>query len=201
MYKRLRQHYFPPRMRSHDSVVRTFFAIIGVSLVRMNVCLCRQRETLLIKTDIAPFPTRAKHYTEQSNWLQLHGTGVQFQKLIVVQLVKKSHAFYESRRFITVFTRARRQSVSWARLSRSPQLFNTSSTRQSPMVTPRTTRFNIKNSALHSHIAIWWGKFRQKHSYKYVAKWWCLLAMENYMFRPVAAIIRFWHLSCNKSYI
>jgi len=25
--------------------------------------------------------------------------------------------------------------------------------------------------------------------------------MENYMFRPVAAIIRFWQLSCYKSYI
>jgi len=24
---------------------------------------------------------------------------------------------------------------------------------------------------------IWWGKFSQKHSYKYMAKWWCLLAM------------------------
>jgi len=25
-----------------------------------------------------------------------------------------------------------------------------------------------------------------------MAKWWCLLAVENYMFRPIAAIIRFW---------
>jgi len=39
---------------------------------------------------------------------------------------------------------------------------------------------------------IWWGKFSQKHSYKYMDKWWCLLAMEkNYMFRPIAAIFRF----------
>ena len=35
----------------------------------------------------------------------------------------------------------------------------------------------------------------------YMAKWWCLLAMENYMFRPTAAIIRFWQLSCRKRYI
>jgi len=28
-----------------------------------------------------------------------------------------------------------------------------------------------------------------------------LLAMENYMFRPIAAIIRFWQLSCYKSFI
>ena len=40
-----------------------------------------------------------------------------------------------------------------------------------------------------------WGKFSQKHNYKCMAKWWCLLAMENYMFRPIAAIIRFWQLS------
>jgi len=26
---------------------------------------------------------------------------------------------------------------------------------------------------------IWWGKFSQKHNYKYMAKWWCLLAMEK----------------------
>ena len=29
-----------------------------------------------------------------------------------------------------------------------------------------------------------------------MAKRWCLLAIENYMFRPIAAIIRFWQLSC-----
>jgi len=34
-----------------------------------------------------------------------------------------------------------------------------------------------------------------------MAKLWYLLAMENYVFRPVAAIIRFWQLSCYKSYI
>jgi len=32
-----------------------------------------------------------------------------------------------------------------------------------------------------------------------MVKWWCLLARENYMFRPVAAIIRFWQLSCSYS--
>ena len=26
---------------------------------------------------------------------------------------------------------------------------------------------------------IWWDKFSQKHNYKYMAKWWCLLAMEK----------------------
>ena len=26
---------------------------------------------------------------------------------------------------------------------------------------------------------IMWGKFSQKHDYKYMAKWWCLLAMEK----------------------
>ena len=29
-----------------------------------------------------------------------------------------------------------------------------------------------------------------------MAKWLYLLAMENYMFRPVAAITRFWQISC-----
>ena len=43
-----------------------------------------------------------------------------------------------------------------------------------------------------------WGKFSQKHNYEYVAKWWCLLALENYMFRPMAAIM-FWQFSCYKS--
>jgi len=27
--------------------------------------------------------------------------------------------------------------------------------------------------------AIWWGKFSQKHNYKCMGKWWCLLAMEK----------------------
>ena len=36
-----------------------------------------------------------------------------------------------------------------------------------------------------------WVKFSQKHNYKYMAKLWCLLATENYMFRPIAAVIRF----------
>jgi len=26
---------------------------------------------------------------------------------------------------------------------------------------------------------IWWGKFSQKHNYKYMAKWWCLWAIEK----------------------
>ena len=39
-----------------------------------------------------------------------------------------------------------------------------------------------------------WVKFSQKHNYKYMAKWWCLLAMGNYMFLPIAAIIKFWQL-------
>ena len=27
--------------------------------------------------------------------------------------------------------------------------------------------------------SIWWGKLSKKHNYKYMAKWWCLLAMEK----------------------
>jgi len=45
-------------------------------------------------------------------------------------------------------------------------------------------------------VTIRWGKFSQKHNYEYMARWWCLLATDNYMFRPIAAIIRFWQLSC-----
>jgi len=37
-----------------------------------------------------------------------------------------------------------------------------------------------------------WGKFSQKHNYEYMAKWWCSLAIENYMFRPMVSIISFW---------
>jgi len=28
-------------------------------------------------------------------------------------------------------------------------------------------------------VILWWGKFSKKHNYKYMAKWWCLLAMEE----------------------
>jgi len=37
------------------------------------------------------------------------------EKLIVTQLVKKFPAFYTTRKFITLFTRARYWSLSWAR--------------------------------------------------------------------------------------
>ena len=45
------------------------------------------------------------------------------------------------------------------------------------------------------------GNFIQAHSCAYMAKLWCSLAIENYMFRPVAAIIRLWQLSCYKNCI
>jgi len=32
-----------------------------------------------------------------------------------------------------------------------------------------------------------------------MAKWWCSLASENYMFRPIAANVKFWQLTCYKS--
>ena len=50
---------------------------------------------------------------------------------------------------------------------------------------------NNSRNALGSIITIMRGIFSQKHNYEYMAKWWCLLAMENYMFRPIVAIIRF----------
>jgi len=42
------------------------------------------------------------------------------EKLTSTQLVKKFPAFYGTRRFITVFTRARHWSESWARWIQSP---------------------------------------------------------------------------------
>jgi len=39
--------------------------------------------------------------------------GAVLEQLIVTQLVKKSHAFYGNRRFITVFTRTRNWCLSW----------------------------------------------------------------------------------------
>jgi len=42
-------------------------------------------------------------------------TRVLRDEVIVTQLVKKSPAFYGTRRFITVFTRARQLCLSWAR--------------------------------------------------------------------------------------
>ena len=50
-----------------------------------------------------------------------------------------------------VLTMVRRQSVSWARSIHSSHPFRTASTLQSPMVTKRTTSFNIKNSTFYSH--------------------------------------------------
>ena len=52
-------------------------------------------------------------------------------------------------------------------------------------------------------VSIRGGKCSQKHNceYIYMAKLWCLLTIENYMFRLIAAIIRFGHLSCYKRYI
>jgi len=50
-------------------------------------------------------------------------------------------------------------------------------------------------------VCLRWGKFSQKHNYEYMARWRYLLAIENYMFRPKAAITRFWQFSCYKSYI
>jgi len=60
---------------------------------------------------------------------------------------------------------------------------------------------NNSRNALGSIITTRWGKFSQKHNYEYMAKLWCLLATENYMFLSIAAIIRFWQLSCYKSYM
>jgi len=38
-------------------------------------------------------------------------------------------------------------------------------------------------------LTIRWGKFSQKHNYEYLAKWWCLLVIENYMNLIVAPCI------------
>ena len=32
---------------------------------------------------------------------------------------------------------------------------------------------------IKNYLNLSWGKFSQKHNYKYTAKWWCLLAMEK----------------------
>jgi len=37
-----------------------------------------------------------------------------------------------------------------------------------------------------------------KNTTKTVAKWWCLLARKNYMFRPIAAIFMFWQFSAKR---
>jgi hypothetical protein len=52
------------------------------------------------------------------NWLT-PWSRVCLEKLVVTQLVKKFPAFYGTRRFITVFTRARHWSLSWARCIQS----------------------------------------------------------------------------------
>jgi len=64
----------------------------------------------------------------------------------------------------------------------------------------KLVRLNLKGIK-HTIWTIKWGKFSQKHNYTYTSKWWCLLAIENYMFRPMVAIIRFWQLSCYKIFI
>jgi len=52
------------------------------------------------------------------NWLTRWGRVVS-EKLIVTQLVKKFHAVYVIRKLITIFTRARRWALSWARCIQS----------------------------------------------------------------------------------
>jgi hypothetical protein len=44
----------------------------------------------------------------------LHGCGILFEKLTVPQLVKRILLLYGTRRFITVFTKARHWTLSWA---------------------------------------------------------------------------------------
>ena len=48
------------------------------------------------------------------------------------------------------------------------------------------------------HTKIRWGEFSQKTQLQYMAKWWCLLARKNYMFRPIAPIFRFWQFSAKR---
>jgi len=44
----------------------------------------------------------------------------------------------------------------------------------------RTSKWRSTIPAHRKHIIIiWWDKFSQKHNYKYMAKWWCLLGMEK----------------------
>jgi hypothetical protein len=60
-----------------------------------------------------------------TTWLTLWGRDL-LEKLIVTQLVKKFPAFYGTWRFITVFTRARHWSLSWARWIQSTHSHPTS---------------------------------------------------------------------------
>ena len=63
-----------------------------------------------------------------------------------------------------------------------------------PLFESMAWRGSTCSKCMKNWYLIRWGKFSQKHNYGYMAKWWCLLAIENYMFRPVAIIIRFWQL-------
>ena len=60
--------------------------------------------------------------------------------------------------------------------------------------------FPPKGTLRARYTNIKWGKFSQKHD-EYMDKWWCLLAIKNYIFQPMTAIIKVWHLYCYKSYI
>jgi hypothetical protein len=49
---------------------------------------------------------------------------------------------------------------------------------------------SITERVLKLQLSIRRGKLSQKHNDEYLAELWCLLAIENYMFRPIAAINR-----------
>jgi hypothetical protein len=75
------------------------------------------------------------------------------EKMIFSQLIKKFPALYGIRSFITVFTRARHWSLSWARWIQSTPSHRISS--RSVLILSPTLRLSFQSGLLKENVGIW----------------------------------------------
>jgi hypothetical protein len=86
---------------------------IGNTGLRLLKCVSRDQQGELLREMKGGVKILVINYT-QNTWL-IPQSRVILEKLTVAQLIKKFPTFYGIQRFITVFTRARHWSLSWAR--------------------------------------------------------------------------------------
>jgi hypothetical protein len=91
--------------------------VTGYKIIRIphsgRVSIPRSHRSVLLKGSFNHTATEVGHMCLMSGTLTPWG-GVPFETIIVSHLVSKIFAFYGTRRFITVFTRPRLWSLSWA---------------------------------------------------------------------------------------
>jgi len=106
------------------------------------------------------------------------------EKLTGLQLVKKFPAFHGTRMFITALKSVCHLSLSWASPIQSINLHPTSW--RSILILFTHLHLGLPSGLFPSGLPTNTLYTSYPHPYG-----WCLLAIENYMFRPVAAIIKF----------